>query len=394
MSGTFTQQMHALSSCLREADSFWRASPFTRETPAWCLQHPELSAVCLALEEDERAALERDPGALQRWLTPWLPSLHELASASAIAPGLATVDAGPAHLTWGIPGRKLAQITRFAAQVPRQEGPLLDWCSGKAHLGRTVARLQGRELHAVERDAALCEAGRILAERAGVIARFECRDVLNEAVTFPAGAQLVALHACGDLHRTLVQGPGLDVAAGLVLAPCCYHLRVDEGFVPLSACGRAHDLQLDRSGVQLAVLETVNAPARELRRQSTLAAWRLGFDTLQRELRGEDSYLPTPSLPHRVLQQGFPGVCRLLADHKGLSLPARVDWEHFLRRGEQRLARAQRLQLVRHAFRRAIEVWLVLDLVLRLAERGFIPSLTTFCERSISPRNLVIQACR
>ena len=53
-----------------------------------------------------------------------------------------------------------------------------------------------------------------------------------------------------------------------------------------------------------------------------------------------------------------------------------------------------RLSVVRHAFRRALEVWLVLDLAVHLESRGYRVDVGQFCERALTPRNLLISARR
>lgn len=387
-----TENLHALTALLIECEDFWRVSPFTTPEPAWCARRPALAAACLALGDRERRDLEGDPAALQAFVARHLPALETLPDLLALPASAEAPVAGSARAAAGIPGRKWLQIQAFAAQVSVQPGPLLDWCSGKAHLGRLVAGQQQRAVHAVERDAALYTAGAALADRDGQTLHYQCADVLRDPVAVPAGAQILALHACGDLHRQLLRGNALDCARELLLAPCCYHLWLISDYTPLSAAARAVDLRLTRNQVQLAVQETVNAPERELRKQHQLAAWRLGFDSLQRQLRGVDSYLPTPSVPHRELARGFASLCQRLAAHKGLALPAEINWPHWEQQGQQRLLRAQRLQLVRQAFRRAIEMWLVRDLALALEERGFAVQLATFCPRSVSPRNLLLRA--
>ena len=52
-----------------------------------------------------------------------------------------------------------------------------------------------------------------------------------------------------------------------------------------------------------------------------------------------------------------------------------------------------RLDLVRSLFRRALELWLVTDMVLFLEEQGYTVALRT-CPTRISPRNLLIDARR
>ena len=65
--------------------------------------------------------------------------------------------------------------------------------------------------------------------------------------------------------------------------------------------------------------ETVTAGARVRRQRDTSMARRLAFDLLQRQLRGVDEYLPTPSLPSAWLDKPFADYCRDLAALKELS---------------------------------------------------------------------------
>jgi hypothetical protein len=54
----------------------------------------------------------------------------------------------------------------------------------------------------------------------------------------------------------------------------------------------------------------------------------------------------------------------------------------------------RRFELVRHAFRRPLELWLVLDIALGLEERGFEVQIGRFCARTLTPRNLLVVAER
>ena len=204
----------------------------------------------------------------------------------------------------------------------------------------------------------------------------------------------VALHACGDLHVRLLQ---LASAAGcpqLAIAPCCYNRTQASQYQALSSAGKASSLQLSLDDLALPLNETVTAGARVRRQRDSSMARRLGFDLLQRQLRGLDQYLPTPSLPSAWLDKPFADYCRDLAALKDLSTVGTQDWPALEAAGWQRLAEVRNLELVRGLFRRPLELWLVLDRALFLESQGYQVRLGTFCESALTPRNLLLLAER
>ena len=211
----------------------------------------------------------------------------------------------------------------------------------------------------------------------------------------PGNSHVVALHACGDLHRRLLRFSVEQEIAALNLVPCCYSLWLNHGgYEPLSALAQQNNLNLQRDHLNLAVQEVVTAKARETEQLHHINSWRLGFDELQRAVRQTDVYLETPSIPKSAVNWGFESVCQHLAQAVGLALPKEVNWDQYAGRGQARWQRTRRLQLVAQGFRRLLELWLVYDLVLFLQQSGYSLSLTTFCERQVTPRNLLINAVR
>src|SRR5690606_21536124 len=132
------------------------------------------------------------------------------------------------------------------------------------------------------------------------------------------------------------------------------------------------------------------AGARERRQRDQSMAWRLGFDMLQRQIRQDDTYLPTPSLPGSWLKKSFEAYCRDLAALKNLPEPAHSDWAALEQDGWKRLAQVRNLELVRGLFRRPLELWLALDRALLLEEHGYNVRLGTFCSAELTPRNLLL----
>lgn len=366
----------------------WRGQPFRDPHPDWLDERSHLAAAVLDLGAGELERLEADPQPLLELLAPHVPDLPATL-ATVEPPWLASAlpDDVP-FASVHVPGRKWAQIRHFLAALPPAKTPAVDWCGGKGHLGRSVARLHGRPVRCLERDRTLCSAGHDLAAHWPVT--FECCDVLTDAPRLDRGESLLALHACGALHEHMLDLAVTTGVARIDLAPCCYHLTAAW---QAKARGAA-DPGFDRDDLHLAVQDMTTAPARVRRARLEERAFRAGYDALQRQLRGCDSYLPQPSLQGSQRQLDFAGFCHLMAQHHGLELPPDMELSPWLQRGWIRDARSRRLELLRQGFRRAIELRIVLDRTLFLAEAGYTVSLLRFCPRTLTPRNLLIQAWR
>ncbi|TAH47707.1 MAG: methyltransferase [Betaproteobacteria bacterium] len=392
---THRARFSALQSLLASHEALWRPSPFHVPRPHWRLRWPALAAAVDTLDAAAVETLHADEAAARSWLTPRLPVLAELDALGAFAPLPARrLPPCDAHFDWAIPGRKRAQIEAFAAHGAPPAAPLLEWCAGKGHLGRRLALAHGVAVTSLEIDPELCVAGEILAARAEVCQTMLCADALAAgSQRHLRGREVVALHACGELHRSLVRNAGSSGAAGLRIAPCCYHLGADDGYRPLNAEAA---LPLHADTLRLAVTETVTAPQHARRRLMRDQVWKLGFVALRQALQPDDDGAPRPfrPVPAAWLKGEFADFCRALAQRENLPLPARVDWAYWQAQGERRRLEVRRHELVRHAFRRALEAWLVLDLALGLQQRGFDVEVGRFCPRTLTPRNLLLLARR
>lgn len=369
----------------------WHPQPFREARPAWCEQWPALTAALLALSDADAAHLNDDAPAALRWLAAYLPEVDGLLPLIDIPVAENTPPSVPGERwAWEIPGRKRAQIEAFASAVQPGGAGVIDWCGGKGHLGRLLGLAWQQPVHTLEIDAALCADGEQLAGRIGLDHRFLERDALAVADWPRPGQQAVALHACGNLHRRLVEhGAGAGVAR-FDVAPCCYYRGVDTHYQPLSAGGQ---LQLSRDDTRLAVTETVTASPRLTRQRDHGIAWKLAF-TAWREQVGGVAYKTFKPVPAPWLRGSFADFLANMAVREGLPAPDQRHLDAIEAAGWQRLREVLRLSIPRHAFRRALELWLVLDLADYLGERGYEPSLSTFCDRQLTPRNLLLTARR
>ena len=413
------ERFEALTEFLRVHEPLWRERPFVVRRPSWAVENPGLEGWLLGLEQVQ--PFEDEPRALQHAAPPELARIVERALALCRVPGLELATPAPdltPTLAWEMPARKRAQVRAFAAaaaEVVPRDLAVVDWCAGKGYLGRALAGLHGRAVTCVEARADLCRKGADLDRRAGLDVRWITADSSSpKAHALMNHGAVVALHACGALHRDLAQSASQSGAAALVIAPCCYHrmtprlareARHDSprgmlpppprrpAYVPMSRAARRLDLQLDQHGLRLPASREVVARPRQVRMRHTEQLYRLGLDRLMQRAAGADLYTPMPPFPARWIRLPFSEFVREVSDQYGLDL-ATSETDPALQYARDRLARARALGLVRGIFRRALELWLVLDIDLLLQEQGYHTRLLTFCAESVTPRNLLLVATR
>jgi hypothetical protein len=387
-------RFRALTTLLHRHENLWRPVPFYLSELPWESNIPELATALRKLDQLQLSELESDSAALLTWLGEFIPEMGDIAALQRVPLQSTAAHHYSSRFHRDIPGRKWRQIKAFAGCMKQPDGRILEWCSGKGHLGRALHQRFRVPVTGLDWNSDLCRKGNKLSHTHNVDVRLEHCDVLSPAAAHHLGQakHAVALHACGDLHRRLIETASSRGIQSLHLSPCCYHLSADTRYRPFSRAGRNSGLQLSRDECRLAVQETVTAAATTAKRRDKKNAWRLGFDRLQRKIRGVDEYLPVPPVSDLCLKAGFADFCHQAAAMKALAIPQGVDWSALEQIGWQRQAEVCRMELPRHAFRRVLELWLVLDRALYLEESGYSVRVSRFCERDVTPRNLLIRA--
>jgi hypothetical protein len=386
-------RFHALRDLLSMHAGLWRPAPFHAPRPAWCERHPDFVAHLLSLEDDQVAALASDKRSLIDLAGRFIPTLQALRDLIDLPVLDARLAADNVHHARHVPGRKQAQIEAFAGAIGAVAAPLLEWCAGKGHLGRLLGGHWRQPVLSLELDDGLCAAGERLAAKTGVGQAFLRADALSDdSASHLGGRHVVALHACGDLHLALLRGAVARGALAVDLAPCCYYRIADTDYTPLNPDA---GLALSREELHLAVTETATAGARERRQRDRAMAWKLAFVELRAERgvpRGR-TFKPVPAAWYGL---GFAAWMERLAEREGIDLRGPPDrppnWPAWEAKGRLRQREVMRLDLARLVFRRPLEIWLALDRALFLARHGYRVRLAEFCDRALTPRNLLISA--
>lgn len=387
-----------LNNLLSVTEHWWSPRLFDRRGYPWShAAGMDLGLALQSLTDEEVTTLAASLPALTQWLKPWLPEAQALLELSLFPePEQAPQVVRPTRMHEGIPGRKWQQVEAFAQAWQPTADTVLEWCSGKGHLGRLLATSAECSVSSLEWNERLCQVGSELAHKYGVKQQFVHANAMEPRAAQQVAThdQVVALHACGDLHVTLLRHWAKAPSRRLAIVPCCYQLVAGDTYQPLSLAAQASTLRLSKYHLSIPLQELVTAGAREHRQREQELLWRLAFDEWQREQRGMDEYLSVPGLRGAQLAGSFSEFVWGVARIKGLDQPASIDESLWLKRGAIRKAQVRRAELVLKVFRRPLELWLLLDRVLFLAETGARVSVFEFCSKTLTPRNMMITADR
>ncbi|WP_373958502.1 methyltransferase [Vibrio gigantis] len=390
-----------LDSFLLEHQVYWRSEPFhlcqTQQQPWFDVNRPLVDWLdSLSIENIQ--ILKEQPQVLVEELICFLPELEKanqsIQFTSTALKGL-TLPRGTED---GIPGRKLQQIVSMGeASLDHHHGKeWLEWCSGKGFLGRILSQQSKQKVTSFEWQQSLCESGQKIADAQRLEMTFVQGDAFSESAddVFNSNQHAVALHACGDLHVELVKKSVSHGLAAVTISPCCYHLIHEENYQAMSSVAKASALTLSKSDLRIPLQETVTGGERVKRHRQLEMSYRLGFSRLLKAELHIDEYIPVPSIKKSELAEGFESFCRWASEAKELSLGSDIDFDSYLVQGEALFWEMEKLSLVQQAFRRPLEVWLALDRAIYLKEQGYEVTIEEFCERSITPRNLLIHGVK
>lgn len=386
-----------LNKLLFQYQPLWQLKPFEYFKIPWQDNYPDLANWVLNISKEDLKTLSRDPNLLNQSVYPFLPEVSEL----DLLTQLPIENPGEASrlniLKKGVRGRKWQQIVGFAKSLPEINVPVLEWCSGKAHLGRLIAATHQLPVVSLEKNHELCLAGNRISDELNIAVSVHNVDVLSDSVLeyFSEPKHIVALHACGMLHHRLLELLKTTEMTGISLSPCCYHRMAVPFYACFSKYGEASKLfQLDRHDLHLPLQDVVVASDRTVQLRQLETIYRLAFDVMQRDLTGRQSYLTVPSVPNKILHGGFNRFASWAAKRHELTLPNSQQLENYEEEGKTRSHIFSRIELIRYVFRRALEMWLVLDMILYLNELGYLTGLGLYCKKSDTPRNIVMHGQR
>ncbi|PSU65089.1 methyltransferase [Photobacterium phosphoreum] len=392
----YVELFHRLDALLVKNRQFWQFMPFAERGYVWH-QNVPFCQWLMTVDDSQLQLLSDDINRLTAALMPWIEDAQQLTQLTAqIQPLARTERSVPQGFDSGIPGRKWQQIIAFNEVLPQLGLPWLEWCAGKGYLGRVLAISHQQPVTSLEWQQQLCIDGEQAAKQLKLNINFVHADAFSADSdnAILANQHAVALHACGDLHVSLLQRVVASKGAAVSISPCCYHLIHQPHYQPISAVAKTSTLVLSKHDLRLPLQETVTAGNRVRQLRFVEISFRLGFDLLQRELNQTEYYLSVPNVQKALLTQGFEAFCQWAASKKGIDLPNNIDFEMWQRQGEQRFAITERMELVRQLFRRPLEIWLALDRACFLEEQGYNVVIGSFCDKPITPRNLLIHAER
>ncbi len=380
-----------LDQLLTRHQALWSESVWANPTPNWANAYSDLFEQVIGVQSTSDNQLIHSPPHAS-WLEETdfkarqdLIDIQTLSNANRIETSFNNLSN---RAFQGIKGRKIEQIKSILSLLNDQL-PVFEWCCGKGHLARLHGRAHSLSGMGLELDPALCTTGEELAQKQGVELSIRSANALLDNSPLPKHHQIVALHACGDLHTHLIDRCASEHPAHVTIAPCCFHRSVHSTYVTKSTHSRTSTLLLDQSTLRLISEETTHASAREQRYTLQSQLWRLAFNVLI----DSDNYIPTPSLGQGDFKNGFTHFVDNQLQRLSLNrVFTDQELTQALDKGRSLQQRYHQLSMVRQLFAPALELWIVLDLAIYLEEQGFYVKVGSFCDKQIAARNLIIQA--
>lgn len=383
-----------LTHILSKYRSYWQLIPFDYLDLPWHAENPKLWTWLNTQTREDILTHDSLDGRLSDILAPFLPEIKAFKRLIDLPSLVGHKTTYAPSLNRYVPGRKWAQIKAFADTIPVSQNRILEWCAGKGHLGRLLSSTYEIPVISLDRDESLCDAGRVLARKVQAPMTFHSIDIRTPATAkyIHRDQHAVALHACGDLHTTLLRLAIEKQCAAISIAPCCYHAIGGQVYQPLSSMGVKSDLHLRRFDLKLPVQEQVTASLRVQRLREVQLHWRLAFDLYQRDVTGCRTYQHVPTVQEGLLKTDLKSLFAWAASKCNLPISGSVDYQTYELRAKARRIIISRIELIRHIFRRPLEIWLIMDRALYLMEHGYDVTVGEFCPKPVTPRNMLIHA--
>lgn len=320
-------------------------------------------------------------------------SLTALAERVAQASDLEQLSSGgggaPTHR---VGARKRQQVSAFAAGVAQRFAQItrvVDVGAGHGHLTRHLADALGVEALGLERNPALVDTARALADGR---ACFVAVDLFADTPTLGRRDLLVGLHACGALSDRLVT-LGVAAGSGVAFASCCLHKCGAGGRAPLMP-DPTGALTIPRAALGLANIATgAHGVETTLRKNVAARARRAGLRWVLRQRgltprEGDEMHGLNRRRAHRPFAELVAGALRL----RGLPAATPAELVAAEEAGRRENVQVRRWAVARRMFGRPLEIYINLDRAMALATAGYQVDIGTLWPVEVSPRNLGVFA--
>lgn len=367
--------------------------------PAWCSERgwdePLLALTDAELEQCESRGLAEVSD------LPALPaSLRSLASEVRELCSLPVLQSRPAALAApvfrGVSARKREQLSALlGALAPLVEGAerIVDVGAGSGHFARLSAQHFGRETLGLERNPERVASARARADADQVSAQFAVVDAGREPLALRLGDLAIGLHACGELGDLLVRVTA-ETGSDLALVSCCLQKISGVERRPLSRAAGTLALRKETLGLSNLTSQSfgVEGTIEEMLR-ARQARYALRLLLRARGLTLE-SGAEMRGINRRRAHYGLSDLAPRALASRGLAPASADELAEHERAAALHHRAVRRLSLPRNLLARVVELSVVLDRAMLLAESGHAVRVAALFERAVTPRNISLFASR
>lgn len=295
----------------------------------------------------------------------------------------------------------LAPLIHQTATEHKEPKALVDLGGGVGLLAQTLAREYGHSVLSLDGDAFFQSQGEkrikkyIFPEGAGVIFKNLFITDQEESFLNTLGAHTlsIGLHTCGGLAVTQIKGSA-QKKASLINMGCCY-LKLKPQETLLSQAAKESPLDMHLFALTLASRAHKRFTIEDIEYKKLVKQFRYTLHFLLYEEFGQKANLEIGNSPKSLYEKDFATYAKFHLEKQKLQL----DWsteklnDYFARPENLNLIHEMLCAgLIRDAFGKALEVYLLTDRALYLEEQGYKAELFEVFDEMISPRSIALIA--
>ncbi len=309
-----------------------------------------------------------------------------------------TSTALPKEITNGLNKKKIHELSLLKSKLNESSSNLIvDIGGGIGHTSLMAVHGTKKRSVCIDQDLTLLEKGRLKLQRMESLKDtqvvFQNLNVDSSSDLHESSEKLlVGLHSCGDLSTHILRAFKKNPHE-LILFGCCYHKIIDGLY--LSQESLTNKLELTTNALHLASRSAKKITAEDIIKRKNFKRHRYSLHYFMFD-RFKKPFMPLGNTAPKLYQAAFSVYAKSIDAYSELKDIPALDLEDFYahERTNALFKDNFNADVIRLLLGRLIELYIILDRAIYLEEQGLKVKISEVFDRSLSPRNIMLEASR